>query len=134
MNARWRGFTLLEVMVALAVLALSMGAVIQTAGSFTVNQAHLRDRTLAQWVARNQLAMALVRGDWPSVGQSSGEAELPVAGTDIPARAWNWVIQVSQTPDEDLRRLDIRVYPAGVEITKDTAPAALLSGFVANPG
>lgn len=127
------GFTLLEVLVALMVLALSLGAVIQTSGNFTVNQAYLRDRTFAEWVARNQLAEAQLARQWPSIGQTKGEAEFPRATADLPAREWRWVVQVTQTPEEDLRRLDIRVYPGNADIDEDTQPTASLSGFIGNP-
>ena len=129
---RVRGFTLLEVLVALVVLALSLGAVIQTTGSYTVNQAYLRDRTFAEWVARNVLAEAQLADEWPSIGQTKGEAEFPLATADIPAREWRWVVQVTQTPEEDLRRLDIRVYPGNADDDEDTEPTASLSGFIGN--
>ncbi len=127
------GFTLLEVLIALMVLALSLGAVIQASGNFTVNQAYLRDRTFAEWVARNQLAEAQLAKEWPSIGQTKGDVEFPRAIADLPAREWRWVVQVTQTPEEDLRRLDIRVYPGNVDINEDTEPTASLSGFIGNP-
>lgn len=127
------GFTLLEVLVALMVLALSLGAVIQTTGSYTVNQAYLRDRTFAEWVARNLLAEAQLADKWPSVGQTKGEAEFPLASVDIPGREWRWVVQVTQSPEEDLRRLEIRVYPGNVDIDGDAEPTANLIGFVGKP-
>mgnify|MGYP003702503691 FL=1 len=127
------GFTLLEVLVALMVLALSLGAVIQTTGNYTINQAYLRDRTFAEWVARNLLAEAQLENEWPSTGQTKGESEFPLAAADIPGREWRWVIQVTQTPEEDLRRLDISVYPGNQDIDGDTEPTASLSGFIGNP-
>ena len=127
---RAAGFTLLEVLVALTVLALSLGAVIKASGDFTKNQAYLRDRSFAEWVARNRLAEAQLAGDWPNTGQSKGEAEFPAAGADQPARNWRWVMQVTQTPEEDLRRLDINVYPANQDIDEETVPTASLSGFI----
>ena len=125
------GFTLLEVLIALMVLALSLGAVIQAAGDYTVNQAYLRDRTFAEWVARNQLATMLLEDEWPSIGQQKGDAELPLAGADRPAREWRWVVQVIQTPEEDLRRLDIEVFPANAD--DEAEPLASLSGFIGKP-
>jgi general secretion pathway protein I len=126
-----RGFTLLEVLIALVVLALSLGAVIQATGKYTVNQAYLRDRTFAEWVARNQLATVQLEGKWPSIGQQKGEAELPRSGGDGGGREWRWVMQVTQTPEKDLRRLDINVYPASAD--DDADPSASLSGFIGKP-
>jgi general secretion pathway protein I len=125
------GFTLLEVLVALAVLAMSLGAVIQAVGDYTGNQAYLRDRTFAEWVARNQLATVQLSGRWPSVGQEKGEAELPVPGTDSAGREWRWVMQVVQTAEADLRRLDIEVFPIDAE--DEAVAVARLSGFMERP-
>ena len=130
-----RGFTLLEVLVAMVVLALSLGAVIQTAGNYTLNQAYLRDRTFAEWVARNQLATTLLEGRlekrWPSIGQQKGEVEFPESSSDVGAREWRWVMKVVQTPEEDLRRLDIEVFALNAD--EDLPPLARLSGFMGKP-
>ena len=125
------GFTLLEVLVALAVLSLSLGAAIQAVGDYTGNQAYLRDRTFAEWVARNQLASVQLSGQWPSVGQQKGEAELPAAGAETQGREWRWVMQVIQTAEADLRRLDIEVFPR--DAGDKAEPVARLSGFMARP-
>jgi len=126
-----RGFTLLEVLVALVVLALSLGAVIQSTGSYTANQSYLRDRTFAEWVAHNQLVTALMSSDWPDTGQLKGEAEFPKAGAETGGREWRWVMQVTQTPEQDLRRLDIDVFL--LDADDDESPLASLSGFIGKP-
>ncbi len=123
-----QGFTLLEVLIAMVVLALSLGAVIQSAGNYTVNQAYLRDRTFATWVARNQLATALMSETWPSTGQTKGEVEFPLPVSGSGGREWRWKMQVSQTPEEDLRRLDIEVFV--LDADDDADPLATLSGFM----
>lgn len=131
MRRRPAGFTLLEVLIALVVLALSLGAVIQAAGDFTVNQAYLRDRTLAEWVARNRLATLLLGDEWPSIGRKKGEEEMPLGTSDTDGRAWRWELQVSETPEDDLRRLEISVYP--LRDGDDAEPLATLTGFMAKP-
>jgi len=100
-------------------------------GEYTVNQAYLRDRTFAEWVAHNQLVTAQLAGEWPSIGRQKGEAEMPLGAAADGGREWRWVMQVTQTPEEDLRRLDIDVYPASAP--EDADPSASLSGFIGKP-
>jgi len=63
-----RGFTLLEVLIALAVLAIGMIAVIGTAGTSTRTAAELKEETFAHWVAMNELASLRLSANWPSLG------------------------------------------------------------------
>ena len=101
-NLSQRGFTLLEVLVAMAVLAISMGAVIKVAAEGGNNAGYLREQTLASWVALNKVNEVLLARSWPEVGNSQGVATM--AG-----REWHWEMRVSGTADEALRRLDIAV-------------------------
>lgn len=123
MRQRIRGFTLLEILVALAVLAVALAAVIKAVGGYTSNQAYLRDRTLATWVARNVLVEQRVKVAWPDVGEIKGD-------TEMGGRKWHWVGTVSQTDEEELRRLDVAVRPFDAE---DSQPLAVLSGFLRRP-
>jgi general secretion pathway protein I len=118
------GFTLLEVLVALAVLALALAAIIQAGGGYAANQVYLRDRVMADWVARNLLMEYQIKKEWPRVGDSTGDEEM--AG-----RRWEWRTDVSETEDEDLRRIDIQVRPEGSD--EDASPLLVLSGFLKNP-
>lgn len=119
-----KGFTLLEVLIALAVLALAMGAVIKAASDYTGNQAYLRDRTMAMWVARNVLVQFQVEGEWLSVGERKGSQEMG-------NREWRWLTRISQTEESELRRLDVEVYP--VDSDDDEHPVSVLSGFLRQP-
>ena len=118
------GFTLLEVLIALAVLALSMSAAIKAVADYTNNQAYLRDRTLAMWVARNVLIEHQVRKEWPMVGELKGSSEMG-------NREWRWLAVVSQTEEQELRRLDVEVYP--IDSEDDESPVSVLSGFLVQP-
>ena len=118
------GFTLLEVLVALAVIALSMGAIIKATGDYTNNQSYLRDRTVAMWVARNVLVQYRVDKEWPRVGEQKGTQEMG-------NREWRWLAVTSQTDEAELRRLDVEVFPIASE--DDDLPLSVLSGFLVQP-
>jgi len=122
-SRRQRGFTLLEVLIALAVLAIAMGAVIKATGDYTGNHAWLRDRTLAIWVARNVLVQFQVENTWPEVGERKGTQEMG-------RREWRWLARISQTDEAQLRRLDVEVYLLDAE---DEEPVSVLSGFLQQP-
>ena len=70
------GFTLVEVLVSLAILAIICGALIQTAGANASNAARLRDRAVAEWVASNRLAELQLSLSFPEVGSRTGEDEM----------------------------------------------------------
>ncbi len=118
-----RGFTLLEVLVATTIIALALGAIIRTTATGTANLAYLRDKTLAHWVAQNQMAELQAQRRFPALGKQSGEAELG-------GRQWRWKREVQATPDKDVRRVEIRVTPPDAETD---AALATLTGFLGRP-
>ncbi len=96
------GFTLVEVLVALSVIAIALAAVLKGASEGASSARYLRDKTLAHWVAMNTITEVQVRGEWPSPGRGEGEATMG-------SRDWHWRSVVSNTPDEDMRRLEVEV-------------------------
>ncbi len=116
------GFTLIEILVALAVLAIALAAVMRAIGQNIDTSVALRDRTMALWVAQNRLALHQLQHDWPAADTTEGDTEM--AGRD-----WHWRQQVAATPDPDLRRIeiDVRAAPNGKEVL------AHLVGFLRRP-
>ena len=114
-----RGFTLIEVVVALIVVSLGMLAVIETVGSTARNSSYLRDKTIAHWVAMNKLTEVRLQANAPAVDKSSDEVEM--AG-----REWRWTVEVKQTPVETIRRIDVSVRPAEAP---EKSSMASVSGF-----
>ena len=97
-----RGFTLVEVLIALAVLAISMVAVIGAAGKSTRTASQLRDDTFANWVAMNELTSLRLAAEWPGNDSLNGDA-------DMAGRKWHWKATISKTEDPDLLRIDVNV-------------------------
>ena len=98
-----RGFTLLETLVALAILAIALAAVLRVAGAETRNTEELRLRLLADWVAQNRLALHAARGDWLALGFQNGEETQ--AGVRL-----EWREEISGTPNPAFRRIEVTVY------------------------
>lgn len=119
---RNKGFTLIEILVALAILAIALAAAARASGMSISSSDRLRQHLLASWVAQNRLAEHAARRDWPDIGARSGEAE---QGNEL----LRWEEQVSATPNTRFRRIEITVYPAG----EPGHEAARLAGYLAAP-
>lgn len=115
-----RGFTLIEVVVALAIVAIGMLAVFKTIGDSVNNVEALRDRSFAGWIADNRITEIRLSGQLPSVEETAGEVEF--AG-----RQWHWVTKVSQTQVQGMRRIDVSVRRDG---DPEDSSLVTLAGFV----
>lgn len=123
-----RGFTLVEVLVALLLVALALAALVRTAGTEARNLATLRDATLAQWVASNVIAEARLQQVLPTTGRSEGQA-------DMGGVRWRWRMVVQGTDLPEVRRMDVQVFADGQAGTSSDGgqPAATLTGFATLP-
>ena len=96
------GFTLIEVLVALAIVAVTLGAGIKAAGSLTDNTARLVDVTSAQWCADNRLTAIKLERRFPDIGESVFQcAQL--------GRTYAGKLNVRTTPNPLFRRVDAQV-------------------------
>jgi general secretion pathway protein I len=96
------GFTLIEVMVALAILALGMMAVSKALNDYTVAATYVEEKTLASWIATNKLTELSIAPTWPSIGDYEEDVEF--AG-----QQWRCEIVVEETPVASLHRVDVSV-------------------------
>ncbi len=117
------GFTLLEVMVALAILAITLGALIKASGSYANNATYLKEKTFAQWIAQNKAVEYRLAKKFPPIG--SREGDITYALQD-----WRWRVKVSTTDDRHLRRLRIDVILSGGNFKKSLVS---LVSFVGQP-
>ncbi|MBV2234657.1 MAG: type II secretion system minor pseudopilin GspI [Sterolibacterium sp.] len=127
-----RGFTLLEVLVALTLLAIALMAALRASALVADQASALQQRQLADWVAENRFEEHRAHRDWPAPGRYSAEVEQG-------GQRFVWQENISTTPNSQFRRIDIevRVAPATSDSHHGSLPPtpalARLSGFLVHP-
>jgi general secretion pathway protein I len=100
------GFTLIEVLVALAIVAVTLGAGIKAAGALSNNAERMTDVSLGQWCADNQL-----------IGLKRAGARLPVGNSDFSCeqlgRSYSGKLIVRPTPNPNFRRVEAQIFTEG---------------------
>ena len=96
------GFTLLEVLVALAIFAMVAASIMTAVTRSLQNAARLEEKTLAMWVADNQLVEMQLQDPPPGEGRDQGEV-------DFAGRRWEWRSEVTATSEPAMRRVEIIV-------------------------
>jgi general secretion pathway protein I len=120
-----RGFTLIEVLVALAIVAIGMAAVLETLTSSANTTVFLQDKTFAGWVALNRLETARLSGTVPQAGTSSDT--LSYAG-----QSWAWQQKVTTTQIPGMVQIEVDVKPADSTAGDDRGWYASATGFMSN--
>ena len=96
------GFTLIELMVALAVLAIGMTAVLHTTSQAGHAGIFLKQKTIAHWVASNRAAELSINREWLEPGVTTGTETMA-------NQTWHWETDVQNTEVPELRRVTIRL-------------------------
>lgn len=124
-NARRHGFTLIEVLVALVIVAFGMGALLATLASAANTANYLRDKSFAQWIAMNRITELRLRPERPGVGKTSGDVTFA-------NQNWRWYQEIIDPGLAGLLRIDVSVVLASAVPKDNSAPPALAqsSGFI----
>lgn len=115
------GFTLIEVMVALTIVAFSLTAIAASMNQMIDAANTMRERTYASWIAQNKIAEIRLENVVPEVSSTSGDVEY--ANTE-----WSWRAVISETGIENFYRIDVSVSLAGSEYNIRT-----VTGFIGEP-
>jgi general secretion pathway protein I len=113
-----RGFTLMEVLVALLIVSLGMLGVIQAVSQAASSTSYLRDKTIAHWVAMNRITELRLQSQPPPLGESSGSVEMS-------GREWRWSTVVERTAIDTMSKIDVSV---ALKEDEDSS-LATVSGF-----
>ncbi|MCG8371011.1 MAG: type II secretion system minor pseudopilin GspI [Proteobacteria bacterium] len=116
-----RGFTLLEVMVALMIVGLTLLAAAATVSQMIDSADTMRDRTYASWIGQNKIVEMRLSGTVPDVSTTSGEL-------DYGYGRWEWRAVVSETGIDNFMRVDVSVSRVDTDYVVRT-----VTGFIGEP-
>lgn len=124
MYPKTSGFTLIEIMVAMAIIAIALASLMKASSNHTHSAAYLKAKTLAHYVAMNEVTRLQISNEWPDLGSSSDSTEM--AGIE-----WYWIREVEKTGDEsgNIRGVKFTIY----QDDKRTQNLAQVQAFIANP-
>ena len=117
-----KGFTLIEVMVAVAIAGLGLAAVAASVSQMVDAGSAMQERTYASWIAQNQIVQLRLANQIPEVSTTTGEVEFA-------SLEWAWEATISETGVENLFRVDVAVSHAGSPDVIRT-----VTGFIGEPG
>lgn len=122
------GFTLIEVLVALVIVAVGMSVLMGALSSSARSVVYMQDKTFAEWVALNQIALLRVQlqqGQIPPQTTTTGDV-------DFANRSWHWRQEVVASQVPGINRIDVKVRPKEVKGGDDDSWYVTVSGLAGN--
>jgi general secretion pathway protein I len=116
-----RGFTLVEVLVALTIVALGLTALMVAVSGTARTSGYLRDKTIAQWIALNRLTQVRLMVNKLGDNQDAGQI-------DFAGRKWHYDTRYFDTQFQSMKRVEVRVYPGDAKMKSN--PIAQSTGFM----
>jgi len=102
-NQAIRGFTLIEILVALAIIAIALAALIKASGSHTASVAYLKQKSIAHWVAMNEITELQIKQSWPGKGEKK-------KSTEMAGHEWFWHREIKETFNENSHQVVFTIY------------------------
>ncbi|WP_202405631.1 MULTISPECIES: type II secretion system minor pseudopilin GspI [Halomonadaceae] len=121
MPARARGFTLMEVMIALMIFGLLAATLQQVASGYISNYRRIESQTMASWIAQNRLTEMRLQDQMPATGESDDEVAFG-------GHEWEIETVVSATEDPAIRRVEMTLYR--VAPNGDPVQQLVFTGFL----
>jgi general secretion pathway protein I len=122
------GFTLIEVLVALVIVAVGMSVLMGTLSSSARSVVYMQDKTFAEWVALNKIALlrvSLQQGQLPPQTSTNGDV-------DYAGRSWHWRQDVVASQVPGINRIDVKVRPKEIKGGDDDSWYVTVSGLAGN--
>lgn len=117
------GFTLIEVLIALAIISIAMTAIIKAATQNIHNLTYLQDKMIATWVGQQALNEVRVRILMPDSNNNILQQSTTMLGKE-----WSWKIKQTETANPRIKKVSVTVYPKGKE--EDESPLANLESYI----
>ncbi len=96
------------------VIALSLFAIFESTSTVALHSSYLKEKTIANWVAQNRIALYRARKTWGSVSNTSGQVSM--ANVE-----WDWKMHIAETENPNVRKIDVDVFFNGGDTIKGSA-------------
>jgi general secretion pathway protein I len=121
---RQRGLTLIEVLIALAIISIAMTAVIKATSQNIHSTSYLQQKTMAMWVGTQVINEA--RANLLKVEQSSGNQKL---STEMLGKDWYWQTAQEETPNPRIKKIMVKVYE-NEDDEAEASPIVILESYI----